>query len=122
MFFYSKWFNTALATRDKIAKDFGIERKNGIEVFANEVKSDGYLVKDIEEKLTKEAMQAKLDTAEEDFAVLFDMLVTKYEYVAPVESAPIASTTVQPVVIRAEKIEIINVNQQNNEAKKSSKK
>lgn len=122
MFFYSKWFNTALVTRDKIAKDFGIERKNGIEVFANEVKSDGYLVKDIEQKLTKEALQEKLETTEEDLAVLFDMLVAKYEYVAPVEPVPVASTATQPVVIRAEKIEIINVHPQNNEGKKSSKK
>jgi len=124
MFLYSKWFQTALATRDKIAKDFGIERKNGIEVFANEVKSDGYLVKDIEEKLTKEAMQQILNTTEDELAVLFDMLVEKYEYVPPVATTivPAVSTTVQQVIIKADKIEVIRLPKQNEEAKKSSKK
>lgn len=124
MFLYSKWFQTALVTRDKIAKDFGIERKNGIEVFANEVKSDGYLVKDIEEKLTKEAMQQILNTTEDELAVLFDMLVEKYEYVPPVATTivPAVSTTVQQVIIKADKIEVIRLPKQNEEAKKSSKK
>ena len=124
MFLYSKWFQTALVTRDKIAKDFGIERKNGIEVFANEVRSDGYLVKDIEEKLTKEAMQQILNTTEDELAVLFDMLVEKYEYVPPVATTivPAVSTTVQQVIIKADKIEVIRLPKQNEEAKKSSKK
>lgn len=124
MFLYSKWFQTALVTRDKIAKDFGIERKNGIEVFANEVKSDGYLVKDIEEKLTKEAMQQILNTTEDELAVLFDMLVEKYEYVPPAATTivPAVSTTVQQVIIKADKIEVIRLPKQNEEAKKSSKK
>lgn len=124
MFLYSKWFQTALVTRDKIAKDFGIERKNGIEVFANEVKSDGYLVKDIEEKLTKESMQQILNTTEDELAVLFDMLVEKYEYVPPVATTivPAVSTTVQQVIIKADKIEVIRLPKQNEEAKKSSKK
>lgn len=83
MILYSKWLGLPLNTRVLLADKFGIQKKGSIEVFANTVKSDGYLVLDIEQALTKESLQAALNSKETDINKLFDdavLLVTgKYE-------------------------------------------
>jgi len=58
MILYSRWLELPLLTRVKLAEQFGIPKTGATEVFSNVVMKDGYAIKDIEEKLTLEAMQA----------------------------------------------------------------
>lgn len=75
MMLYSKWLETPLPLRMKIAAAFGIEKKGSTEVFNNMVKADGYLLKDIESKITVASMQKHLDTSVSDFTKLWDAVV-----------------------------------------------
>lgn len=79
MFLYSAWANLSLVTRNKIASEFGIVKKGPTEVFANTIKSDGYLLKDIEDTLTLHNLQNYLGTTETDHTVLWNYLVDKIE-------------------------------------------
>lgn len=79
MFLYHNWLSLSLATRIKIAEQFRIEQKTGREVFDDIVKNDGYLIKDIEEKLNLDSIQKYLGTEVTDFAELWTMLVDKIE-------------------------------------------
>jgi len=79
MIIYSRWISLSLDTRNKIAREFGIVKKGPVEVFANTIKSDGYLVKDIDDALTLTKMQAYLGTTETDPTVLWNYLVDKME-------------------------------------------
>lgn len=79
MFLYSLWCDLPLATRHKIALDFGIEKKGPTEVFSNTIKSDGYLVKDIETALTVEVLQKYIGTQETQLHILWTMLMDKLE-------------------------------------------
>ncbi len=89
MILYHKWMNLPLGTRYQIAADFGIEKKGATEVDSNYIKSDGFLIKEIEEALNVKAIQGFLSTTEEDIAVLFDMLVDHY---APIRNNQIINT------------------------------
>jgi len=79
MFLYSQWANLPLETRNKIAGEFGIIRKGSVEVFANTIKSDGYLIKDVEAALTLNKLQNYLGTSETDHTVLWNYLVDKMD-------------------------------------------
>lgn len=79
MFLYSKWTSLPLSTRVKIAEEFHIEKKGPTEVFNNEIKSDGYSLKDIENILTLKAIQDYLDVDETDHEILFGYLIDKVE-------------------------------------------
>lgn len=103
-FSYSKWLELPLTTRVKLAGVFGVAKTGATEVFSNSVVKDGYAIKDLEEKMTREAMEAYLEPAsysEDDN--LFDLVVEKVSYVAP---APITAqevitkTTVTETVVR----------------------
>lgn len=84
MILYHQWLNVPLHTRIKIAEQFGIVKKGSTHVVGNEIQSDGYLIKDVETALSKEALQTYLNTPEQDHAVLFNMLVYRMEGGAPV--------------------------------------
>lgn len=79
MFLYSKWLGLPINTRHKIAAQFGIKKRGSTEVFDNQIKSDGYVVKEIEEALNIDAIQKYLEVSETDMMVLWDKLVAKIE-------------------------------------------
>lgn len=75
MFLYHKWLELPLSTRNKIAGEFNIQKKNSTHVVDNIVQSDGYLVKDIEEALNIDAIQKRYNTEETDMVILWDYVV-----------------------------------------------
>lgn len=79
MFLYHKWMELNINTRHAIAAQFGIEKKGSTEVFNNTIKSDGYLVKDVEQALNIDALQEYLGTHETDMMILWMWLVEKIE-------------------------------------------
>lgn len=79
MFLYSKWFGLPINKRHKIAQAFNIQKKGSTEVFDNTIRNDGYLIKDIEEALTLEAMQKYLGSKEKNISKLFDKLISHEE-------------------------------------------
>lgn len=79
MFLYHLWLELPLATRDKIANEFGIERKGAVEVFSNTVKNDGYLIKEIESSLSLSSLQNYLGTEESSLPILWGWLIDKIE-------------------------------------------
>ena len=92
MFLYGHWLKLPISTRHAIADKFGIVKKGSTEVFNDTIKSDGYLIQDIEGALSLDAMQHYLDTEETNAAVLWTMLVDKIEGI------------VNPVKVTAEQI------------------
>jgi len=70
MIMYSWWLSTPLSTRHKIAEQFKIVKKGATEVFNNTIKSDGYVLKDIETAITVESMQAYTGSDSKDTHVL----------------------------------------------------
>lgn len=79
MFLYSHWLSLPLPTRNKIAQEFNITKKGSTEVVANVVKSDGYMIQDVEGALTVERLQEYLGTDEVDIMVLWRWLVERVE-------------------------------------------
>lgn len=79
MILYSRWCALHLATRIKIAEAFGIVKKGSTEVHSNTIKSDGYVIKDIEDALTLEAMQKYLHCQNDDVGFVFNLLIDKFE-------------------------------------------
>ena len=79
MILYYQWAELSLATRVKIAGQFGIKKTGPTEVFANTIKSDGYAIKDIEMALTIPALQKFLGTTETDHTLLWNCMVDKIE-------------------------------------------
>ncbi len=79
MFSYSRWLSTPLQTRIKIAGEFGIEKKGSVEVFNNEIKADGYYIKDVEKALSLESLQNYLDSTNDDLDNLWELLINKIE-------------------------------------------
>lgn len=75
MFLYSRWCSLPISKRQEIAAQFGIEKKGPTEVFSNTIKSDGYLVADIDAALTVSKLQEKLETDISDMEILWDYLV-----------------------------------------------
>lgn len=74
MILYSKWLSLPLQTRNKIAGVLGIERKGGVEVFNDTIKNDGYLIKDLEDKLSVSNLQRHFNSTE-DITILFGYLI-----------------------------------------------
>ncbi len=79
MFLYHAWCELNINTRHRIAQDFNIAKKLPTEVFNNTIKSDGYVVKDIEQALNIDALQKYIGTSETDMALLWTWLVDKAE-------------------------------------------
>ncbi len=79
MILFSQWLSLPLSTRHKIASEFGIEKKGPTEVFNNTIKSDGFLIKDIESALTVERIQKYFGTTETNLTVLWNYLIDKME-------------------------------------------
>ncbi len=104
MFQYSKWLEQPLTTRVKLAEIFGVPKTGATEVASNHVVKDGYAIKDLEEKVTEEAMAVYLEPAsygEDDN--LFALVIEKATYVAPVPVVAqeiITKTTVTETVVR----------------------
>lgn len=91
---YSRWLAVPLETRNKIAQLFGIGRRGGVEVNSNEIKSDGYLIQDVEQALNVEALQNYLRTTETNLEVLWNNLLAVVEGRA---TLPEAKPEVAPV-------------------------
>jgi len=98
-------------------------------VFANEVKSDGYLIKDIEESLTQVAIQRYLGTTEGDFRTLWDMLVAKIENreipkvvepVLPPVANPAPEVVAVPPVVKKHRGRVKGSKNKKNETKTTS--
>ena len=79
MFLYSIWCDTPLPTRQKIAAQFGIIKRGSTEVVENVIKSDGYVIKEVEQALNIDAIQKYLETDETDMMVLWGMMIAKIE-------------------------------------------
>lgn len=94
MFLYSRWLQLPLTTRHKLAAHFGIIKRGSTEVFDNQIKSDGYLVKEIEEALNIDAIQKYLGVAETDMLTLWMWLIEKIED-RPLTQVNIDTTTAE---------------------------
>ena len=68
-----------LQTRHKIAAIFNIPKTGPTEVFDNTIKSDGYPIKEIEERINLLSMQMYLETKETDMSLLWTWMVEKIE-------------------------------------------
>lgn len=79
MFLYSRWQSLDINTRHKIAKQFGIIKRGSTEVVDNQIKSDGYAIKEIEEALNIDAIQTYLEVTETDMMTLWLWLIDKIE-------------------------------------------
>ncbi len=78
MLSYSKWLDLPMAMRVKIATQFGIIKKGSTEVFNNTIKSDGYLLKDIETSLSAENLRIFVDEPNEnDMVTLWNLMLNK---------------------------------------------
>lgn len=98
MFLYHKWLELSIATRAQIAQKFGIEKKGATHVENNVIKNDGYVIKDIEERLNVDALQKYLVTDETDMAKLFDMLVQCIEHPIPTLPDVVTLKKVVPII------------------------
>ena len=79
MFLYSHWLSLSLSTRVKIAAQFNIIKRGSTEVVDNQIKADGYVIKEIEEALNIDALQKYIGTNETDMITLWMWLVEKIE-------------------------------------------
>lgn len=105
MFLYSLWLELPFVTRIQLADAFGIPKKGATEVFSNSIIKDGYDIKDIEAKLSMEAMQDFLGLVDggDDMNELFKLVVEKVTYVPPapvVAQEVVVKTTVTETVTR----------------------
>lgn len=76
---YSRWVALPLHIRHKIAEEFKIVKRGSTEVFSNTIKSDGFVIQEIEGALTVPALQEYLRTPEINLEVLWEMLICKME-------------------------------------------
>lgn len=76
---YHAWIGLPIATRNKIAGEFGIIRKHPIHVVDNMIKEDGYEIKDIELALSVENIQKYLGNNENDHVLLWNLMLDKIE-------------------------------------------
>jgi len=74
---YSSWAKLPINLRHTIAREFNIPKRGPTEVFDNQIKFDGYLVQDIEEKLNVDAIQRYCETNELDMLLLWTWMVEK---------------------------------------------
>lgn len=95
--YYHKWLELPISTRIKIASDFNIIKKGATEVFNNQIKSDGYLIKDVETALSLSAIQAYLGTNETDIEILWGYLIDKIEGRIPQTPLKV-ETIIEPII------------------------
>lgn len=79
MILYHSWTLLPMSLRIKIAEQFGIKKLGSTEVVGNEVKSDGFKLKDIEDGLSVENLQKYLETIETDHIKLWNDMLDKME-------------------------------------------
>lgn len=79
VFLYSAWMNLPLSTRAALAEQFGFKKIGSTHVQDNRIISDGYVVKDIELALTKEALEAYLGVEYTDPIVMWELLIKRIE-------------------------------------------
>ena len=72
---YSTWLSLPIGVRHQLAHKLGIEKKFPTEVQDNQIKSDGYALKDIEIALAIENLQKVLETEEKDHKTLLDWMI-----------------------------------------------
>jgi hypothetical protein len=77
MILYSSWIQLPLPTRHIIASHFNITKRGPTEVFDNQIKSDGYAVKEIESALSMEAMQKFTGSTLTDMLELWNLTLLK---------------------------------------------
>lgn len=101
---YSHWLNIPISTRIQIAHKFGIPKKGPTEVFNNTIKSDGFLLKDVEEKLSIPNIQEFVGSNETNHEILWNYMLEKIadpEFKTPepmFESTPALNYTEAPVI------------------------
>jgi hypothetical protein len=79
MAFYYLWHGVSLNTRHAIAKVFNIPKRGSTEVVDNQIKSDGYVIAEIDSILTVDALQKYIGTQETDIVKLWNWMVDKVE-------------------------------------------
>ena len=72
---YSHWLSLSIGVRHQIAHKLGIVKKYPTEVQDNQIKTDGYDLKDIEVALSVENLQKFLQTNETDHETLIKWLI-----------------------------------------------
>lgn len=77
MFLYSQWCELPLPVRHEVAKIFNIPKVGPTEVFSNTIKSDGYLLKDIEAAITVASLQSYMRLDETDMSVLWEHFMNR---------------------------------------------
>lgn len=77
MFMYHQWVSLPISIRHQLAHKFGIPKKGPTEVFNNEIKSDGYSLKDIEQALTIPNIQEFVESDETNHEVLWGYMLEK---------------------------------------------
>lgn len=105
MILYSRWLELPLLTRVQLAEQFGIPKTGATEVSSNIVVKDGYAIKDIEDKITLEAMQAYIEPVDggDDFEYVFNRVIEKIMYVPPkpvISQEVITRTTVTETIVK----------------------
>lgn len=72
---YREWLDLPIGVRHQIAFKLGLEKKFPTEVQDNFIKTDGYVMKDVEKALSIENLQTFLQTDEADHALLLKWLI-----------------------------------------------
>lgn len=75
IFLYSNWLQLPIGTRIKIASIFGIPKVRSTHVSGTEILDDGYVIKDIESKITLATLQSHLNSTETDVHILWKDLL-----------------------------------------------
>lgn len=128
MILYSKWTSISLATRIKLAQEFGIAKVRSTHVTNNVVSDDGYNVKDIENAITIANLQGYIGSSSEDINELWELAIGKIDGKVPevVQNTP--EVIVEPVEAIVEVTPELVVKKQrvikktNAKVKKTSKK
>ena len=79
MLLYSSWLQLPIKVRHKIAAQFNIPKRFPTEVVDNQIKNDGYPIKEIEERLNLVSLQMYLETKETDMSRLWVWMVEKID-------------------------------------------
>jgi len=105
MILYSKWLDLPITTRIKIAEQFGIVKRGSTEVFNNTIKSDGFLIKEIETALAVGALQNYVDEPKEtDLVVLWNLMLNKINGIPKVKKEQKSEIPVTEPIIAADSI------------------
>lgn len=101
MFQYYRWLDLPMQTRLKLAEVFNIPKRGSTEVFNNSIKSDGFLIKDIEENLSFEKIQNFIeDTSEEDAIKLWNKMLNKINGVESKVKEPLPTIPEENIILQ----------------------